>query len=216
MKTKIIIFEQDKSFLSTISQILKTDPTLEVVGEFPEAAGCLEKVIRYNADIVLLDIETKGTGIDMITALNSELPHVQILVQTSADDEMMIVQCIKAGAAGYLRKADLTSKLITSISELRNGGAPISSEISRKVLNIIYRSPDLKSMQPQPENCYNLTAKEKEVLSNIVNGLSHKMIAADMRIRYDTVRNHVKKIYEKLNVASLTEVVAKAIYQEIV
>jgi DNA-binding NarL/FixJ family response regulator len=215
-KTKIIIFEEDKHFLSTISRTLRTDPTLEIVGEFCDASDCVEKALQSNADIVLFDIGIKGGGINVITSLNSELPHVQILVQTSMDDEMMIIQCFKAGAAGYLKKTDLTSTLIQGIWELRTGGAPMSSEISRKVLNIIYRSPDLKSMRLKPEHSYNLTAKEKEVLSNIVNGLSHKMIAADMRIGYDTVRSHVKKIYEKLKVASLTEVVAKAIYEQIV
>jgi len=216
MTTKVLIFEGDKHFLSVLSQILNTDLSLEIVGKFGDTSHCVEKAMQCKADIILFDIGMKGGGINMIKLLNSELPYVQILIQTNIVEEIMIIDSIKAGAAGYLKKADLKSTLIESIRVLRSGGAPMSSEISRKVLDIIYRSPDLKSMRPKPPHAYHLTVKEKEVLKHIIDGLSHKMIAADMNIRYDTVRNHVKKIYEKLKVASLTEVVAKAIYEQII
>lgn len=96
---------------------------------------------------------------------------------------------------------------------MQAGGAPMTPWVARKVLNMSYTS---KEYRRQPAMEYNLTAKEKEVLTCIVNGLSYKMIAADLNISYETVRSHVKKIYEKLKVASLTEVVAKAINQQIV
>jgi DNA-binding NarL/FixJ family response regulator len=217
MKTKVAIFESNVNVMRSISEILSTDKSIEVTGKFSDAYYCVEKAVNCEPDVIVLDIEMPGVkGVDVVKLLNRELPHIQILIQTAVDNEPEIIQCIRAGASGYLQKSNLKQSLLKGIKEMLNGGAPLSGIISRKVLNVIYSSNNYASASRPEDNKYNLTNKEKEVLSNIVNGLSHKMIAADMSISYDTVRNHVKKIYEKLEVVSLTGVVAKAINQQIV
>ena len=108
----------------------------------------------------------------------------------------------------------MNTKLVEAIQELQYGGSPMSPSIARKVLNKMQKIPQHIKHEEAPN--YNLTAREKEVLACIVEGLAYKMIADKLDISYETVRSHVKKIYEKLHVASLTEVVAKAINQRIV
>jgi DNA-binding NarL/FixJ family response regulator len=135
-------------------------------------------------------------------------------MQTVFEDDDRVFDSICAGASGYILKNFLNTKLVDSINELQYGGSPMSPSIARKVLNKMQSVSAIIKPEETPD--YHLTAREKEVLSCLVNGLSYKMIGADLNISYETVRSHVKKIYEKLHVASLTEVVAKAIHQRIV
>jgi DNA-binding NarL/FixJ family response regulator len=134
-------------------------------------------------------------------------------MQTVFEDDDRVFDSICAGASGYILKNHLNTKLVDAIKELQFGGSPMSPSIARKVLNKLQQTPEIK---PAATPDYQLTPREKEVLSCLVNGLSYKMIGAELHISYETVRSHVKKIYEKLHVASLTEVVAKAIHQRIV
>ena len=135
-------------------------------------------------------------------------------MQTVFEDDDRVFDSICAGASGYILKNHLNTKLVESIMELQYGGSPMSPSIARKVLGKLQQIP--QHILPEETPDYRLTPREKEVLSCIVNGLSYKMIADQLNISYETVRSHVKKIYEKLHVASLTEAVAKAINQRIV
>jgi DNA-binding NarL/FixJ family response regulator len=153
-------------------------------------------------------------GIDAIKLLTKEFPLIQVLVQTVFEDDERVFDAISVGASGYILKNRLNSTLIDALKDLRTGGAPMSPSIARKVLTKLQY--DYRNRRPVTSEEYNLTAREKEVLGAIVNGLSHKMIGYELNISYETVRSHIKKIYEKLHVASLTEVVAKAINYNIV
>jgi DNA-binding NarL/FixJ family response regulator len=187
----------------------------EVVGSFSHVLDCVDDVKECNPDIVLMDIEMPGmTGIEAVHAIKKDLPHVQILMQTVFEDDDRVFDSICGGASGYILKNHLNTKLIEAIKELQFGGSPMSPSIARKVLTKMQSVSSVIKPEETPD--YHLTAREKEVLTCLVNGLSYKMIAADLHISYETVRSHVKKIYEKLHVASLTEVVAKAINQRIV
>jgi DNA-binding NarL/FixJ family response regulator len=135
-------------------------------------------------------------------------------MQTVFEDDDRVFESICAGASGYILKIHLNSRLIDAIKELQYGGSPLSPAIARKVMNKLQQIPQYILPEQVPD--YNLTPREKEVLACIVEGLSYKMIADKLFISYETVRSHMKKIYEKLHVASLTEVVAKAINQRIV
>jgi DNA-binding NarL/FixJ family response regulator len=154
------------------------------------------------------------TGIEGVKLIKKELPHVQVLMQTVFEDDDRVFDSICAGASGYILKNYLNTKLVESIMELQYGGSPMSPSIARKVLGKLQQIP--QHIKPEEAPDYRLTPREKEVLACIVNGLSYKMIADQLHISYETVRSHVKKIYEKLHVASLTEAVAKAINQRIV
>jgi len=207
MSLRIAIFDDNKNIRESIGLLLATVPQFEVVGSFCHVLDCIDDIRDSKPDIVLMDIEMPGmTGIEAVTKIKKEFPHIE--------DDDRVFDSICAGASGYILKNYLNTKLVDSINELQYGGSPMSPSIARKVLNKMQSVSTIIKPEEAPD--YHLTSREKEVLSCLVNGLSYKMIAADLNISYETVRSHVKKIYEKLHVASLTEVVAKAINQRIV
>jgi DNA-binding NarL/FixJ family response regulator len=215
MNLRIAIFDDNKNIRESITLLLKTVPGLEVVGSYSHVLDCVEDVRDCKPDIVLMDIEMPGmTGIEAVKSIKKEFPHIQVLMQTVFEDDDRVFDSICAGASGYILKNYLNTKLIESIMELQYGGSPMSPSVARKVLNKMQQIP--QHVRPEEAPDYQLTPREKEVLTCLVNGQSYKMIAADLHISYETVRSHVKKIYEKLHVASLTEVVAKAINQRLV
>ncbi|MBB1282848.1 response regulator transcription factor [Flavisolibacter sp. BT320] len=215
MNLRIAIFDDNKNIRESITLLLSTEPTFHVVGSFSHVLDCVDDIKRCQPDIVLMDIEMPGmSGIEAVVTIKNTLPHVQVLMQTVFEDDDRVFDSICAGASGYILKNQLNTKLIDAINELQFGGSPMSPSIARKVLNKMQSFSGYLKPEVAPD--YHLTNREKEVLSCLVNGLSYKMIAADLNISYETVRSHVKKIYEKLHVASLTEVVAKAIHQRIV
>ncbi len=215
MGLRIAIFDDNKNIRESISLLLATEPQFDVVGSFSHVLDCVEDVKDCKPDIVLMDIEMPGmTGIEAVSKIKKEYPHIQVLMQTVFEDDDRVFDSICAGASGYILKNYLNTRLVESINELQYGGSPMSPSIARKVLNKMQSVSSVIKPEEAPD--YHLTAREKEVLSCLVNGLSYKMIGADLNISYETVRSHVKKIYEKLHVASLTEVVAKAIHQRIV
>jgi DNA-binding NarL/FixJ family response regulator len=162
-----------------------------------------------------MDIEMPGmNGIEAVRLLKKDYPHIQVLMQTVFEDDERVFDSICAGASGYILKNHINTRLIEALQELQFGGSPMSPSIARKVLSKMQSVSQHIKTEPAPD--YQLTPREKEVLACIVNGLAYKMIADQLHISYETVRSHVKKIYEKLHVASLTEAVAKAINQRIV
>lgn len=215
MSLRIAIFDDNKNIRESISMLLKTVKEFQVVGSFSHVLDCVEDVAECRPDVVLMDIEMPGmTGIEAVQKLKKEFPHIQVLMQTVFEDDDRVFDSICAGASGYILKNHLNTRLVESIQELQFGGSPMSPSIARKVLNKMQSVQQIIKPEQAPD--YNLTPREKDVLACIVEGLSYKMIADKLFISYETVRSHVKKIYEKLHVASLTEVVAKAINQRIV
>lgn len=215
MGLRITIFDDNKNIRESISMLLNTEPDFELVGSFSHVLDCVRDVKDSKPDVVLMDIEMPGmTGIEAVKEIRKEFPHIQILMQTVFEDDDRVFDSICSGASGYILKNFLNTKLVDAIRELQYGGSPMSPSIARKVLNKMQTVSSVIKPEEAPD--YHLTAREKEVLSCLVNGQSYKMIGAELTISYETVRSHVKKIYEKLHVASLTEVVAKAINQRIV
>ena len=215
MSLRIAIFDDNKNIRESITMLLQTVPMFDMVGSYAHVLDCVDDVKECKPDIVLMDIEMPGmTGIEAVRAIKKEYPHIQILMQTVFEDDDRVFDSICAGASGYILKNHLNTKLVEAIMELQYGGSPMSPSIARKVLGKLQQMP--QHVMPAEAPDYHLTPREKEVLACIVNGLSYKMIADQLNISYETVRSHVKKIYEKLHVASLTEAVAKAINQRIV
>jgi DNA-binding NarL/FixJ family response regulator len=214
MSVRIAIFDDNENLLNSMSLFLNTEPGFEVVAANNHVLNCLEDVRRSRPDVVLMDIEMPGmTGIDAVKVLKKEFPGLLILMQTIFEDDERIFDAICGGASGYLLKSQVNSRLIGAIKEVLEGGSPMSPPVARRILAGLQRNPQWKYVKPVD---YRLTARELEVLNCIVNGLSHKMIGDRLHIGYETVRSHVKKIYEKLQVVSLTEAVAKALQEKIV
>lgn len=215
MSLRIAIYDDNKNIRDSINLLLGTAPQFSIVGSFDNVFFCVTDVKECNPDIILMDIEMPGMdGIEAVRLIKKNYPQVQILMQTVFEDDDRVFDSICAGASGYILKSFLNTKLIDAIIELQFGGSPMSPSIARKVLHRLQGLP-IQEIKPD-QNEYKLTPREKEVLGEIVNGLSYKMIADRLNISYETVRSHIKKIYEKLHVASLTEAVAKAIHQRIV
>ncbi|MBE7173187.1 MAG: response regulator transcription factor [Williamsia sp.] len=215
MSVRIALFDDNRNVRESISLLLQTEPQFEMVGVFSHVLDCIEDLQACKPDIVLMDIEMPGmTGIEAVRLIKKEFPAVQVLMQTVFEDDDRVFDSICAGASGYILKNHLNIRLVDAIKELQYGGSPMSPSIARKVLGKLQSLPPSAGKEAVED--YQLTPREKGVLSCIVNGLSYKMIASELQISYETVRSHVKKIYEKLHVASLTEMVAKAINQKIV
>ena len=149
-------------------------------------------------------------GIEAVKIIRQFNQKVAIIMLTVFDDNQHVLDAICAGASGYLLKKHVSDKLQDAIYEVLNGGAPMSPGIARLVIQSIQLTPR------RPENKYNLTPKESEILCSLSKGNSYKMMAADLSISIDTVRTHIKRIYEKLQVHSQTEAVAKAVNEKIV
>jgi DNA-binding NarL/FixJ family response regulator len=215
MSLRIAIFDDNKNIRESIKMLLDTVPDFEVVGSYSHVLDCVDDVKECRPDVVLMDIEMPGmTGIEAVKQIKKEFPQIQVLMQTVFEDDDRVFDSICSGASGYILKNFLNTKLIDSITELQYGGSPMSPSIARKVLNKMQQIPQF--IRPEEAPNYDLTPREKEVLSCIVEGLAYKMIADKLTISYETVRSHVKKIYEKLHVASLTEAVSKAMKERIV
>lgn len=215
MSARIAIFDDNKNIRNSIQLLLQTEPEFEVVGAFSHVLDCVEDIRQCNPDVILMDIEMPGmTGIEAVRTIKKEFPQILILMQTVFEDDDRVFDSICAGASGYILKNFLNTKLVDSIKELQYGGSPMSPSVARKVFNKMQALAE--HVKPEAAPDYNLTAREKEVLGCIVEGLAYKMIADKLSISYETVRSHVKKIYEKLHVASLTEVVSKAMKERIV
>jgi DNA-binding NarL/FixJ family response regulator len=161
--------------------------------------------------VVLMDIDMPHiNGIEAVKAIRTINADVAIIMLTVFDDSQHVLDAICAGASGYLLKKQISDKLTTAINEVLNGGAPMSPGIARLVI---------QSMQPKltvSQNKYPLTQREKEILVSLSKGNSFKLIAADLGLSIDTVRTHIKHIYEKLQVHSQTEAVYKAVNEKIV
>jgi DNA-binding NarL/FixJ family response regulator len=215
MPLRIAIFDDNSNIRDSISLLLKTEKGFEVVGSFAHVLDCMEDIRKCTPDIILMDIEMPGmTGIEAVKTIQKEFPHIQVLMQTVFEDDDRVFESICSGASGYILKNALNTKLIDFIKELQFGGSPMSPSIARKVLTKMQQIPE--HIRPEAAPDYHLTPREKEVLACVVNGLSYKMVADQLFISYETVRSHVKHIYEKLHVASLTEVVSKAMKERIV
>ena len=207
---KVIIFDDNDSLRDSISMLLQDNADFTLAGSYSHCLDVIANITNTKPDVVIMDIDMPGmNGIEGVKLIHKNFPAVQILMLTVFDDDEKVFAAIKAGANGYILKNAEPQRLLHAISEVYNGGAPMTPGIAKKILL------QFQTILPEEEEDYHLSTREKEVLSLLVDGLSYKMIAAKLSITYDTVRAHMKKIYEKLHVASMTEAVAKAISQNI-
>lgn len=207
---KVIIFDDNDSLRDSVAMLLHDSNDFTLVGSYSHCLDVVENIEQTTPDIVIMDVDMPGmNGIEGVKLIRKNFPTVQILMLTVFDDDEKVFAAIKAGATGYILKNAEPKSLLQAISEVYNGGVPMTPGIARKVLH------QFQTILPEEEKDYHLSIREKEVLNLLVNGLSYKMIAGKLNITYDTVRAHMKKIYEKLHVASMTEAVAKAISQKL-
>jgi DNA-binding NarL/FixJ family response regulator len=206
MVVKIVIFEDNDQLREMLFQMINISEGLSCTGAYSNAMDLDFKMRRSQPDIVLMDIDMPGiNGVEAVKIIKEKRPQVKILMQTIFEENDKVFDSICAGADGYLLKNSLTDYLVPSIKELNNGGAPMSPSIAKKVLNRFQeQNPYIQKTD------YKLSDREKEVLTCLMKGMSYKMIAVACNISIDTVKFHIKKIYEKLHVNSKSEAVIKA------
>jgi DNA-binding NarL/FixJ family response regulator len=208
---KVIIFDDNDSLRDSVAMFLQDTADFTLAGSYSHCLDVTENIKDTKPDVVIMDIDMPGmNGIEGVKLIRKNFPTVQILMLTVFDDDEKVFAAIKAGAGGYILKNAEPKNLVAAISEVYNGGAPMTPGIAKKVLH------QFQTILPEEEKDYHLSMREKEVLGLLVDGLSYKMIAGKLNITYDTVRAHMKKIYEKLHVTSMTEAVAKAINQNLI
>ncbi|ULQ58009.1 response regulator transcription factor [Flavihumibacter rivuli] len=208
---KVMVYEDNPQLREGLSMLINGSDGYEVVAAFKNCNNVVDEVEAFQPDVILMDIDMPGTnGIEGLKLIRQHNTTVKILMLTVFDDNKNVFEALKSGANGYLLKKTPPSRLLEYIHEAHTGGAPMTSSIATQVLRMF---SDIQL--PQSED-YRLSEREKEVLQFLVNGYSYKMIASDMNISIDTVRSHIKKIYEKLHVNSKSEAVAKAFKDKIV
>jgi len=209
---KVDIFEDSESLRISLFQLINGSKGFRCVGAYADCRNMLENVSKDKPDVVLMDIQMPGmNGIEAVGILKEKYPDLKILMQTIFEDEEKIFNSVLAGASGYILKNTYPTRILEFINETYEGGAPISPSVATKVLKMVSE----KSTSPKSHD-FNLSEREKEVLSSLVEGMSYKMIADVCFISLDTVRSHIKNIYEKLHVHSKGEAIAKAIKGKIV
>ncbi len=210
MAVSILIYEDNDLLRESLSDMIAQNNTLQLAGEFGNVLTIEQQVKQLAPELILMDIDMPGmTGIEAVKKVRAFNKEVSIVMLTVFDDNQHVFDAICAGASGYLLKKHISTKLFDSIEEVRSGGAPMSPSIARMVINAMHQ-------KPIQENTYQLTPREKETLTSLSKGNSYKLIASQFNISIDTVRTHIKKIYEKLQVHSQTEAVCKAINEKLV
>ena len=212
MNIRVTIFEDNNSLRKGLYQLINGSEGFKCVGAFEDCLDLLKNIEDTKPDVVLMDIEMPGiNGIEAVSMLREKYPDLKILMQTIFEDSEKIFQSILAGASGYILKNTSPSRFLDFIKETYEGGAPMSPSVATKVLKmIVQQSPSLKT------DSFNLSDREKEILSCLVKGMSYKLIADACFISIDTVRGHIRNIYEKLHVHSKGEAIATAIKKNII
>ncbi len=212
MKTKIAVYDDNKGRQEALKLLIEFSDDMVFIGARENCNTVEEDMATLLPDVVLMDIDMPGVnGIEGLKRIRNCAPHVFIIMQTVFEDEEKIFEAIHAGAHGYFLKKPHPNKLIEGIRDVLEGGAPMTSSVARKVLEMFQHQSSNTNA-----NHFDLTTREVEILSMLTKGMSYKMIAEECNISFHMVNSHLKKIYEKLHVHSATEAVAKAIDQRLV
>ncbi|MEP7265562.1 MAG: response regulator transcription factor [Bacteroidota bacterium] len=211
-KIKVAVFDDNRSRRNSLDILIGQSANMICVGTFEDCSDVINDINSSSPDVVLMDIDMPiVNGIEGARLIRSHYPELCIIMQTVFEDDDKIIDAIAAGANGYILKKTHPSKIIEAISDVINGGAPITSSVARRLLELFQQGPARRI-----DNDYKLTDREKEILTDLVKGLSYKMIAEHRSISVFTVNSHMRKIYDKLQVHSVAEAVRKAIEQRII
>ena len=209
MSIRISIVEDQADMRESLMEWLGNAPGLICVGAHATAEDALRTIPKENPDVVLMDINLTGmNGIQCVTRLKELLPRTQVLMLTTYDDGDMIFDSLRAGANGYLLKNMPQAELVSAVQQVHAGGAPMSLQIARKVMNYFHQDKKPAAEVGQ------LTSREQDILKLLAKGYMYKEIADHLQISMSTVRTHVSAVYEKLHVHSRTEAAMKLVGQE--
>jgi DNA-binding NarL/FixJ family response regulator len=208
---KIAIFDDHQHRREALKLLIGLEKEMQCVGDYENCEDVVMYLSTNTADVVLMDIDMpKVNGIEGVKLIKKNFPGICIIMQTVFEDDEKIFNSILAGADGYILKKTAPEKLIEGIYDVMNGGAPMTATVARRVLELFQKQ------NYQSEEKFDLSERELEILRLLVKGLSHKMIAPELHISVFTVNNHIKNIYQKLHVHSVSEAVSTALQKRIV
>lgn len=201
----VAIVEDNGPMRETLVQLIQDTPDLKCIGVCDTAAKALKQIPKLVPEVVIMDLRLPDrSGIECTARLKAVLPDTQILIYTVNEDNDQIFEALKAGASGYLLKSAAPAEIREALVDIKHGGAPMSSEIARKVVQS-FRQPEVVK-NPELDH---LTRREEEILALLAQGYVAKEIAQRLFLSYATVRTHLHHIYEKLHVSTKTEAVVK-------
>jgi DNA-binding NarL/FixJ family response regulator len=212
---RIGIVEDDAGVRESLQQIFGGAPDFRVIGTWGNAEAALQELPAKAPNVILMDINLPGmSGIDLLRQIKPLLPSVRVVMVTVYDDNDTLFQALVAGADGYLLKRATRLRLLDSVREIVAGGAPISPQIARRMVEYFHQlkqqnQPDPAAAAAASVNLQGLTTREHEVLAKLAAGLAPKEVASELGISWDTVRNHTTSIYTKLHVHSRSEAILK-------
>jgi DNA-binding NarL/FixJ family response regulator len=204
MPIKVSIVEDNDQIREGLSVLINGSTGFHCVATYPTAENALKYLPTHMPDVVLMDIQLPGmSGIECVRELRRRLPELEIMMLTVYEDDDNVFNSILAGASGYVLKKTPPSELLKAISDLHNGGSPMSDRIARKVVHAF------QEMGRSSKETENLTQRESEILSYVAKGFEDKEIAEKLFLSSETVRTHLRNIYKKLHVRSRTEATLK-------
>ena len=205
-KISVCVVDDNRDLRNALEEIIDMSEGFECVGTIGTAQEAISQIPYLKPDVVLMDINlgSEETGIDCVKALKAKVPDTNFMMCTVYEENEKIFQALTAGASGYILKKTAPPQMLVAIRELYEGGAPMSSQIARKVVAAFQDKPVTGD---GAENLQSLSNREKEILEQLSKGLMYKEIAAELFISPETVRKHVYHIYEKLHVTNRIEAV---------
>jgi DNA-binding NarL/FixJ family response regulator len=202
---KIVIVEDLEEVADGLAEFIEVDKELQLVGSYRTAEAAAIEIPLVKPDIAVMDINLPGmNGIECIRQVKNSMPSVQFMMFTVYENNDQVFEALKAGASGYLLKKTPPIEIIDAIKELYQGGSPMSSTIARKLVNVFQSNQDASLAKSAV-----LTPREREVLDQLAKGMLYKEIGEQLGISFNTVRQHISKIYEKLHVQNRTEALNK-------
>ena len=212
MTISVCIVDDNKDIRSALEQIILMAEGYTLAGSFSDAEEAFMKIPSAKPDVVLMDINLGDgeSGIDCVRQLKPLYPEILFMMCTIYEEDEKIFEALKAGANGYILKKTAPAKLLDALRELHEGGAPMSSQIARKVVNAFQlRPPDAPGANAATRTMNILSNRENEILQLLAQGMLYKEIAARLFISQETVRKHVYHIYEKMHVNNRVEAINK-------
>ena len=207
----VAIIEDHREFRDYLTALISGTEGFECVGSFRSVEDALPKVNAHVPDVILLDIGLPGmNGIDGIRLMKERHPDVLFLTLTIHDDDERIFDALCAGASGYLLKKTQPGQLIESVKEAAQGGATMSPEVARRVIRLF------REIRPPDRADYNLSPHEIRILKLLVEGHNYETAATKLGVKPTTINFHLQNIYQKLQVHSKTEAVAKALRNRLI
>jgi DNA-binding NarL/FixJ family response regulator len=211
MKTSILIYEDNSDLREALVHLINSSNNFTCVGAFDNSRKVMSDINLLKPEVILMDIDMPGrNGIEAVQLIRQVNKDIKIIMLTVFDDNKTVFDAICVGASGYLLKKHCFEELFGAINESLNGGAPLSPSIARIILDHLAQNSSGTIEK------YDLTRREREILDGLVKGYSYHKIATSLNIGFETVKKHIRNIYEKLHVHNQTEAVAKALKNRIV